>query len=141
MSHRRRAGRGLKKQASTGDYIFAHSELEHPSLQPGGSSEHELELKLLTPLELEVHFEVSGPKSGALTYPETGGVWEETHIFGGFKPALRVASFSNEVKADPNFASSGESKNQRLSLRTEARFGASQWEPDVSLDHPVTIGE
>jgi hypothetical protein len=141
MSQRRRAGKGQRRQSGVGEYIFALSDLARPSLQPGGSSGHELEFKLLSPLELEVHFKVSGPKSGALAYPETGGAWERTHIFGGFQPALRIASFSNTVQADPNFASTGESKNQQLSLRTKARYGASRWEPDVSFDHPVTIGE
>lgn len=141
MSQRKQAAKGQRKQARVGNYIFALSDLQHPSLRPGATSRHELQFNLLTPLELQVQFQVSCPTRGALSYPGPGGTWEKTHVFGGFQPELRKASFSNDVKADPDFASTGDSKNQRLSLRTKARVGGAGWESDVSLDHPVTISD
>jgi hypothetical protein len=143
-----RTGASPRKHTREGDYILAASELDEPILKPGESSRHEIKLELLTALELEVDFEVSCPTDGALRYTEgdpkaewDDNAWERTHRFGGFDPELRIAEFTNEVQANPDFASTGKARNQRLSLKTKARFGAGKWKQDVSLDHPVLITE
>lgn len=141
MSQRKQVGTSQRTRARDGDYISVVSDLDEPYLSPGASSRHRLNFKLLTPLELEVEFEVECPGPGVLHYPDEAKVWNKTHTFGGFQPDLRIANFDSTVTVHPDFAASGESKNQRLSLRTRARCGQGPWRADVELDHPVTIAE
>jgi hypothetical protein len=128
-----------KKRMQEGDYISVVSDLHQPYLSPGTSSRHTLSFLLLTTLELEVSFKVGCPKPELLSYPSENGTWEKKHIFGGLPDDLRIAHFDNDVTVDADFASRGESRDQRLSLKTETRRGDGPWQSDVELDHPITV--
>jgi hypothetical protein len=132
---------GRKRVSKLQDFIFASSSLANPTLQSGESSRHDLEFTLLTTLELEMNFKVICPTPDTVRFRGAQDAWEQTHSFGGEDIGLRKAGFNNDVTADAQFASSGKSRDQRLSVQAEARSGEGPWEALISFDHPITIGE
>ena len=59
--------------------------------------------------------------------------------FGGFDPDLRVAEFTRRVYVNPDFASTGRAKNQKLSLKARAPCGLGDWDTGIKLDHPIVV--
>ena len=140
----RRVRTGRKRQVASSDFMEVLSEVEKPLLSPGSSSKHDIIFKLLTTLEFELEFSVECPNPGVLGYPDDPEKWADEpwtggQTFGGFDPELRIAEFSRHVQVNPDFASTGKAKNQRLALKARARNGSGNWDTDIKLDHPIVV--
>lgn len=139
----RRVSAGRKRQVAGSDFMEVTSEVEQPVLAPGGVSKHDLRFKFLTTLELELRFTVQCPNDAALGYPTgkkwNGDPWRGKGTVGGLDTDLRIAEFSKDMQVNPDFTETGNSKNQRLSLRAEARCGSGEWDASITLDHPIVV--